>query len=95
MRVPASYYDATVTDAHAEIFLQGAIDALCEWDDGYELIDYKTDRATEEQLRERYHKQLEYYRLAVEKTFEKPVRKMFLWSFWLQRAIDLDNPPNK
>lgn len=95
VRVPASYYDATVTDAHAEIFLQGAIDALCEWDDGYELIDYKTDRATEEQLRERYHKQLEYYRLAVEKTFEKPVRKMFLWSFWLQRAIDLDNPPNK
>jgi len=51
------------------------------------LLDYKTDRADEDELIRRYEKQLEYYVYAAEKCFNKPVNEVYIWSFYLSRQI--------
>ncbi len=88
-RIPAKEYSCDA-DGNGEIILQGAIDVLCEYADGLMVIDYKTDRASREELINRYGKQLEYYALAAEKSFAKPVKEIYLWSFCLSQAIKIE-----
>lgn len=88
-RIPAKEYSADA-DENGEIILQGAIDVLCEYTDGLMIIDYKTDRAPREELINRYKKQLEYYAFAAEKSFAKPVKEIYLWSFYLSQAIIIE-----
>lgn len=95
IRIPATMYDKHAPNKDAEILLQGAIDALYEYKDGFILIDYKSDRKLNAaELIQRYKQQLSYYKLAVEKIFEKPVLKTYIWSFSLGTAIELDIPNN-
>ena len=95
IRIPATMYDKHAPNKDAEILLQGAIDALYEYKDGFILIDYKSDRKLNAaELIQRYKQQLSYYKLAVEKIFEKPVLKTYIWSFSLGTAIELDIPDN-
>lgn len=58
-------------DVVPEQMVQGIIDLIIETDDGYTIIDYKTDYIDENQgeseLVERYHKQLSLYTKALEK----------------------------
>ena len=89
-RIPAAEFSPDA-DENAEIILQGAIDVLCEYADSLVIIDYKTDRASEEELVKRYAKQLEYYAYAAEKSFRKPVREMYIWSFHLCKAIKIES----
>ena len=88
VRIPATEYAADA-DPNAEILLQGAVDALCETDDGFVLIDYKTDRKTAEELKALYSRQLGYYAYAVEKLFGKPVKKAYIRSFSLDETIEI------
>lgn len=88
VRIPASKYAANA-DSNAEILLQGAIDALCETDGGFVLIDYKTDRRSADELRSLYSRQLGYYALAAEKLFGKPVKKAYIWSFYLGEKVEI------
>lgn len=88
VRIPATEYAADA-DPKAEILLQGAVDALCETDDGFVLIDYKTDRKTAEELKALYSRQLGYYAYAVEKLFGKPVKKAYIRSFSLDETIEI------
>ncbi len=88
-RIPSSEFIAD-PEIKEDILLQGAIDLLCETKDGLLLLDYKTDRADEDELIRRYEKQLEYYVYAAEKCFNKPVNEVYIWSFYLSKPIKLN-----
>ena len=88
-RIPSAEFNGDES-AGEEILLQGAIDLLCETENGLLLLDYKTDRASAEELINRYEKQLEYYAYAAEKCFGKPVTEICIWSFYLSREIRVE-----
>ena len=72
------------------ILVQGIIDAYFEEKDGIVVLDYKTDKVkSAEQLKERYHAQLEYYAHALEGLLEKPVKEKIIYSFTLREEIRL------
>ena len=72
------------------ILVQGIIDAYFEEEDGIVVLDYKTDRVKSvEQLKERYHAQLEYYAQALEGLLGKPVKEKIIYSFTLREEIGL------
>ena len=72
------------------ILVQGIIDAYFEEKDGIVVLDYKTDKVkSAEQLKERYHAQLEYYAQSLEGLLEKPVKEKIIYSFTLREEIRL------
>ena len=69
------------------IIIQGYVD-LCYCDgDGITIVDYKTDRADEEELIKRYKSQLDIYALALTQTFSKKVLKKAIYSFYLNKLV--------
>lgn len=73
-----------------EVLLQGIIDAFIVEDDGIILVDYKTDRVkSEEELRERYQKQIMLYSDALEAILGKKVKRRVLYSFYLGKEVEL------
>ena len=73
------------------IFLQGVMDCLLEYEKDFIIIDYKTDRTmTEEELKEHYKIQLQVYGEAAEKLLGKPVSHLYLWSFTYGKAIEVE-----
>ena len=87
-RISASEYDKNAAE-NETLLIQGSLDMLCEYDDGFMIIDYKTDKISEEELIQRYEKQLRLYRMAVEKNYRRPVKKCLIWSFWLSKEIEI------
>lgn len=85
--VPASFYDKTATGG--EVLLQGAMDVCCVYGDGLVIVDYKTDRLSEEELISKYSFQLYLYSVAAEKMYSLPVKKAYIWSFGLGKGIDV------
>lgn len=73
------------------VMIQGVMDAAIEEADGWILIDYKTDRVDSEtgvqQLKQRYQIQLDYYKQALERLSQKPVKQKWIYSFALKRGI--------
>lgn len=67
--------------------LQGVIDLCFIEKDGWILADYKTDRLSSAELKEKYAEQLNWYRYALEKITNLPVKKMYLFSLYLSKAI--------
>ena len=52
------------------------------------LLDYKTDRVdAPEELIGRYQRQLQLYRDAIQRTSQKDVKEMYLYSFALEETI--------
>lgn len=91
------FCDIAVDEALKEIYndtegmLQGIADCVFEEGDGYVLIDYKTDRVkTPEELYLRYSKQLELYKAAFEAILDKPVKSAYIYSFVLEKGIEID-----
>ncbi len=87
------------------LFVQGIIDCFVENSNGtYTLIDYKTDHmpfsmlgneaAFENLLAQRHCMQLTYYKRALEIITKKPVEKVVIYSFALNKAIDITNKCN-
>ena len=73
-----------------EVLLQGIIDAFIVEDDGIILVDYKTDRVKrEEELRERYRKQIMLYSDALEAILGKRVKRRVLYSFYLAKEVEI------
>ena len=91
--IPASEFlqDSSSSERTDEIILiQGIADCIFEQDDGYVIVDYKTDHVqSENELIERYRQQLRMYKQAVEKIMQKPVSGVFLYSFALGHEIKL------
>lgn len=72
------------------ILVQGIIDVYFEEDGELVLLDYKTDKVWhEEELRERYRVQLEYYEKVLTKVTGKPVKEKIIYSFTLQKEIEV------
>ena len=78
-----------IDDRLAE-YIQGVIDLCFIEDDEWVLCDYKTDRAEEDELKERYSGQLRLYREALEAITDRPVKECCLYSLYLQKAITVD-----
>lgn len=69
--------------------LQGVADCIFEEDDGYVLIDYKTDNTTSEQaLLDRYATQLRLYAAAFNILLDKPVKEAYIYSFVQKKVIE-------
>ncbi len=77
------------------VLIQGVIDACIEEEDGFILIDYKTDHVPKEEeageklLKERYQVQLDYYARALTQLTGKKVKEKWIYSFGLRKAIRL------
>lgn len=70
-----------------DILIQGIADCVFEENGALVLVDYKTDRiSNENELLERYKKQIAFYKSAIEKTLQKPVKEAVLYSFHLQKV---------
>lgn len=73
-------------DFDDKILVQGIADCVFEESGQLVLVDYKTDRVKDEnELLERYKKQLTFYKYAIEKTLKMPVKKVMLYSFYLEK----------
>lgn len=76
------YYPQLVDFSEEKVLLQGVIDCLLETDNGFTVIDFKTDRVTGNMTLKRaeeYKPQLIAYARAVEQVFGKKVNKTVLY----------------
>lgn len=70
--------------------LQGIADCVFEEDDGYVLVDYKTDRVSSlEDLKDRYSAQLTLYKAAFDILLDKPVKSCYIYSYALAWGIEV------
>ncbi len=74
-------------DSDDIVIVQGIIDAFFYEDDGIVLMDYKTDRADEAELIGRYHAQLTYYALTLNRLTGLKVKEKLIYSFHLNKTI--------
>lgn len=89
----ANYYKIAKDVSGEEVLLQGVIDCLIELPDGFVVVDFKTDRVTEDNVRARaegYREQLDAYRCAVEAVFEKPVVRQVLFFLEIGAEIEVE-----
>lgn len=74
-----------------KILIQGIIDLYyINQNDEIVLVDYKTDyveKGKEEELINKYKEQLKIYKQAIEKALNKKVKKIYLYSVYLNEAI--------
>ncbi len=81
-------YDAAL--AGEQILLQGVVDCALVEDDGITIIDFKTDRVTEQTLSDRvqhYRPQILAYAEALARIYGKPVKEEYLHFFCLNRLV--------
>ncbi len=80
-----------VMDEMSGTLLQGVIDCAFMEEDGWVLVDYKTDRIIDEEaFCERYHMQLNWYGRALERITGKPVKEMWLYAIRKGKAYIVD-----
>lgn len=73
-----------------KVLIQGIIDAFFEEEGELVLVDYKTDAIKSgEALVKRYRAQMEYYQEALEKLTGKKVKEKILYSFALNKCIEV------
>ena len=79
-------------DIDEEILVQGIIDLYyITNDEKIVLVDYKTDRVkSEEELIEKYKVQLNIYKRAIEKSLNKKVDKVYIYSVYLGKEIEVE-----
>jgi len=73
-----------------QVLLQGVVDCALIEPDGITVIDFKTDYVTEETLPlavERYRTQVRIYVDALQRIYEMPVKKSYLYFFRLDRFV--------
>ena len=78
--------------AGEQILLQGVVDCALIEEDGITVVDFKTDYVTAQTLNtvaDRYRSQVQIYAEAMERIYEKPVRKKYLWFFHLRKLVEI------
>lgn len=73
------------------IFVQGIIDLLIEEDDGFILLDYKTDKDSEEKIREKYAVQIKLYAQAAAEILHKPIKEKYLYLFHSGKSVEMND----
>ena len=75
-----------------KVLLQGVVDCALLEEDGITVVDFKTDRVTEDTLAavvERYRPQVQTYGEALARIFEKPVKAQYLYFFRLDQFVEV------
>ncbi len=75
-----------------KLLLQGVVDCWFETDDGITVVDFKSDRVSEQTVMQRaadYAPQLEAYARALSAMTGKPVTRRVLWFFALDRVVEV------
>lgn len=75
-----------------ELLLQGVVDCWFETADGITVVDFKSDRVTEQTVNaraEQYKPQLDTYARALNAITGRPVTRRILWFFALNRAVEV------
>lgn len=85
------------------VLVQGVIDCILEEEDGYVLIDYKTDRLSSAEredpalarrnLAERHRAQLGYYAAACHRMYGAPPKEVLVYSLALGEAVPISPLP--
>lgn len=71
-----------------KVLIQGIADLIIEEEDGIVIVDYKTDYINNEQeFIQKYQKQIEIYKDAMEKYFDKPVKECAIYSLHMGKSI--------
>ena len=84
------------TDTEEQVFIQGVIDAMIPYEDGWMILDYKSDgipddaKDVAEKMADRYRTQLSLYQSALEKIWKQPVRKSCLYFFDGPLVVEVD-----
>jgi len=75
-----------------KVLLQGIIDCAMIEPDGITIVDFKTDRVTDEKLQsyvDGYAQQISVYSYAIEQIYEKPVKASLLYFFHLNKFVEV------
>ncbi|WP_077325016.1 helicase-exonuclease AddAB subunit AddA [Virgibacillus siamensis] len=82
------------SDTNEQVLVQGVIDCVIPADDGWIILDYKTDAIHEEvndqvkeKLTKRYETQMDLYRHAIEQIWNEPVKETYLYFFARQLVL--------
>ena len=78
------------SDIEDYVIVQGVIDLIIITKDGAIIIDYKTNKSNEDFLKKHYKLQLDLYKNAFEKAYQKNVIRKYLYSFTLNKLIEID-----
>lgn len=97
LALPASKVYATwASETEENVLIQGVIDCLIPKDDGWIILDYKTDAINEEdsdkikeKLVKRYETQMELYRYAIEQIWKQPVKETYLYFFSKELLVEV------
>jgi ATP-dependent helicase/nuclease subunit A len=84
-----AYVDGMIGE---RVLLQGVVDCALIEEDGIILLDFKSDRVTENTIfsvAESYRPQVATYARALERIFAKPVKSAQLYFFRLNRFVDI------
>ncbi len=76
-----------------QIVVKGMIDCFFEDEDGYVLIDFKTDRVTKNNCKdvaENYRIQLDLYSKAIEHSLDKPVKEKYIYFYEINELYLMD-----
>ena len=88
--VDASVYDPSVCGERS--MLQGIVDCFVLEEDGITILDFKTDRISQNQTAERanyYRTQLDTYADALQRIYGVPVKKKLLHFFFANKTIEI------
>lgn len=86
----ASQYDSALKGE--QVLLQGVVDCAILEPDGITIVDFKTDHVSEDLLPEaveRYRHQLQTYASAMHRIYEMPIKKSYLYFFYLNRFVEI------
>ena len=75
-----------------QVLLQGVVDCALLEEDGITILDFKTDYVTEDTIlesAENYRLQVQTYAHALERIYQKPVQKSYLYFFRLDRFVEV------
>ena len=91
INVPAK--DVYKEETKENILVQGIIDLYyIDKDDNLNLVDYKTDyveAGNEQELVNKYRKQLDLYKQALEQAYNKQVKNTYIYSVYLNKIIEI------
>ena len=85
------YPELSKTAKDQTVIVQGAVDCMFEEGDHIVIIDFKTDRTTDEAfLLTHYSEQLKTYSVAAEKMLGKPVSECYIYSLHMSKIIKVE-----
>ena len=78
MYVP--YNSIIDSDVEDKVLIQGVVDLIIERENSIDIVDYKFSTLPAKVLKQKYAEQLNLYKMAVEKVYNKKVEHMFIYS---------------